>query len=156
MGPMLVAHGYNHLFGPGGLEGTSRWFARLGLRPGKLHASLAAATEISSGALMTVGALGPLPEVGVIGLMTTAGRTDHRDKGFFIFKGGWEYVAVVGAASAALAAIGHGTWSVDHLIGNTRRGLLNAALASSLGIASAFALLKASYRPGPEDGSDPD
>ena len=34
--------------------------------------------------------------------MTVASLTDHRGKGFFIFKGGWEYVAFVGAIAVAL------------------------------------------------------
>ncbi len=117
IGPMLIAHGANKVFGPGGLDGTTRWFDSLGLKPPWLHARLAAATELGAGALVTAGALHPWSEAAVIGLMTAAAATDHRGKGFFIFKGGWEYTAVVGAAAAALAGLGHGRLSFDHLIG---------------------------------------
>ncbi len=153
VGPMLIAHGANKLAGKGGLEGTRRWFDALGLRPAWFHARLAAATEVAAGTLVTVGALEPLPEAAVIGLMTTAALTDHRGKGFFIFKGGWEYVAVVAAAATGLATLGHGRWSVDAVIGRRRQGPLAAAAAVALGLANAAALVATSYRPATdEDG----
>ena len=40
VGLTMVAHGYNHLWGGGGLAGTARWFGSLGMRPPKLHAML--------------------------------------------------------------------------------------------------------------------
>lgn len=148
LGPMIMAHGANKVWGGGKLPGTTGWFESLGLRPAWLHARLAAAVELSSGALLTLGALGPLPESAVIGLMATAAATDHRGKGFFVFKGGFEYVGVVALACAALAELGHGRWSVDALLGNRRRGPLWSAAATATGLGMAAALLKASYRPG--------
>ena len=35
LGIVMFAHGWNHLFGPGGVEGTARWFGSMGLRPPK-------------------------------------------------------------------------------------------------------------------------
>jgi putative oxidoreductase len=32
LGAMLMAHGLNKAFGPGGFAGTARWFEGLGLR----------------------------------------------------------------------------------------------------------------------------
>ncbi len=147
LGPMLITHGYNKVKGSGGLEGTTKWFDGLGLRPAWVHARLAATTEIGAGALITVGALNPLPAAAVIGLMTTAAATDHRGKGFFIFKGGWEYVAVVGTAAAALASLGYGRISWDHLRGRQRTGLGWALAAAALGLGNAGVLLATSYRP---------
>ncbi|MDQ2754466.1 MAG: DoxX family protein [Actinomycetota bacterium] len=144
---MLVAHGTNKVAGAGGLEGTTRWFDSLGLRPAALHARLAAATEIGAGTLVTVGALNPLPAAAVIGLMTTAAATDHKGKGFFVFKGGWEYTAVVAGAAAALAALGPGRLSVDRILGSQRQGLKWAAVAAALGVGNAAVLIKTSYRP---------
>src|ERR1700735_1190142 len=117
LGPMLIAHGTNKIFGAGGLEGTTRWFDSLGLRPAAVHARMAAATEIGAGTLITLGAANPLPSTAVVGLMATAAATDHRGKGFFVFKGGWEYTAIVAAAAIALAGLGNGRWSVDQLFG---------------------------------------
>lgn len=147
IGPMVIAHGYNKVFGSGGLEGTTRWFEGLGLRPGWLHARLAAATEITSGALMTLGLASPLPNAALVGLMAVAAKTDHRGKGFFVFKGGWEYVAVVGSVVTALAGMGPGRYSVDRLLGRERRGLGWAAAAAAFGLANAAGLLATSYRP---------
>jgi putative oxidoreductase len=148
IGPMLIAHGYNKVFGKGGLEGTTRWFQSLGLEPGWVHARMAATTELGAGTLITVGALDPLPSAAVVGLMATAARTDHRGKGFFVFKGGWEYTAFIAAAATALAALGSGRWSVDRLIGRKpRSGVRVALFAAAFGVANSTALLAASYRP---------
>jgi putative oxidoreductase len=148
IGPMLIAHGTNKVFGSGGLEGTTRWFEALGLRPAAVHARMAAATEIGAGTLMTLGVANPLPSAAVVGLMATAAATDHRGKGFFVFKGGWEYTLVVGAAATALAGLGNGRWSLERLFGRKSRSGAGIALgAAAFGVASAAALLAATYRP---------
>ncbi|MSW66757.1 MAG: DoxX family membrane protein, partial [Actinobacteria bacterium] len=46
IGPMLFVHGYNKVFGAGGLKGTAGWFESLGLKPGWVHARVAAGTEM--------------------------------------------------------------------------------------------------------------
>jgi putative oxidoreductase len=148
IGPMLVAHGTNKVFGAGGLEGTTRWFNALGLQPAHVHARMAAATEIGAGTLITLGVANPLPSAAVVGLMATAAATDHKGKGFFVFKGGWEYTAVVGAAAVALAGLGSGNWSVERLLRRKSRSGPGVALgAAVLGLVSAAGLLAATYRP---------
>ncbi len=153
VGPMLAYHGYNKVAGEGGLSGTTAWFEALGLRPGAVHARVAAATEIGAGTAITLGAGMPLPAAAVVGLMTVAARTDHRGKGFFVFKGGWEYTAVVGGAAAALAALGSGRWSVDALVGNRRSGARWSLAAAVVGVAAALGLLATSYHPEPPGAS---
>ena len=149
---MLITHGYNKVLGSGGLEGTTRWFDSLGFRPAWLHARLAAATEIGAGTLITLGAASPLPSAAVVGLMATAAATDHRGKGFFIFKGGWEYTAVIAAGAAALAALGSGRYSVDRVLRRRgRSGAGAAAFAVAFGLINAGALMAASYRPGSDE-----
>lgn len=96
---------------------------------------------------MTVGAASPYPAAAAIGLMVTAARTDHRGKGFFIFKGGWEYSGLVAAVAAAMAALGPGRVSYDAARGIHRGGLRWALLATTLGVLSASGLLAACYRP---------
>ncbi|MFJ9907970.1 DoxX family protein [Streptomyces sp. NPDC101152] len=147
LGPMLFTHGWNKVAGPGGLKGTTGWFEALGLRPAAVHARTAAGAEMAAGAGIALGVAGPLPAAAAVGLMTVAARTDHRGKGFFVFKGGWEYAGVVGGAAVALAALGHGRYSLDGLIGRRRAGVGAALLAAGLGTASAAALLAACYRP---------
>jgi putative oxidoreductase len=149
IGPMLIAHGANKVFGPGGLDGTTRWFDSLGLKPPWLHARLAAATELGAGALITAGALHPWAESAVIGLMTAAAATDHRGKGFFIFKGGWEYTGVVAAAAVALAGIGHGRVSIDHALGRDRSAAKWGVLAAVVGAGAGAALIATTYKPEP-------
>ncbi len=147
IGPMLFTHGYNKVFGKGGLKGTTGWFESLGLRPAHVHARMAAATEMGAGTLLTLGAASPLPAAAAIGLMTTAARTDHRGKGFFVFKGGWEYTGVVAVVAAVMAALGPGRFSVDAARGHHRSGLRWGIFAALFGVASSTALLAASYRP---------
>jgi putative oxidoreductase len=149
VGGMLALHGINKVAGPGGLNGTTKWFASLGLRPAGVHARLAAATEITAGTLLVAGAMSPLPAAATIGLMTTAALTDHRGKGFFVFKGGWEYTGVIATVAAALSAVGPGRWSIDAIFGRRRQGPAWAAAATALGVGSSLALVAASYRPDP-------
>jgi len=155
IGPMLMTHGYNKVFGKGGIEGTTRWFHSLGLHPANVHARLAAATELGAGALITLGAASPLPAAAAIGLMTTAARTDHKGNGFFMFKNGWEYVGVVGAVAAVMAAVGPGRYSFDHLFGRHRSGLGWALLAAIFGVTNAAILLATSYHPEPPAPPEP-
>ncbi|MFE4671157.1 DoxX family protein [Streptomyces sp. NPDC056723] len=141
LGVMLLLHGTNKVFGPGGLAGTARWFESVGLRPAWLHARLAATFEIGAGLLMAVGFLFPAAGAGFVGLMLVAGFTDHRGKGFFVFKGGWEYVSLVGLMAAALAAVGPGALSVDRAIGWHLEGLAWAGCAVAVGLAAGLGLL---------------
>lgn len=147
LGLTLVAHGWNKVFGTGGLSGTQGWFESLGLRPAWVHARVAAGTEIGAGLLAIVGLATGLSAMAFVGLMVVAMRTDHRGKGYFVFKGGWEYVLFVAAAAVALAAGGPGRWSVDHLIGLDLAGPWWALAAAVGGVAAALGLLAACYRP---------
>lgn len=150
LGSMLVAHGYNKVFGGGGLTGTAGWFESLGLRPGWLHARLAAFTELVAGVLMTVGLLTGLASLAFVGLMLVAALVDHRGKGYFIFKGGWEYVGLVALCSVGVAAAGPGNWSVDHAVGLDLAGVGWAVVAAVGGaLAAAGLLLTFRVRPSP-------
>ncbi|MET0928390.1 MAG: DoxX family protein [Aeromicrobium sp.] len=147
LGPMLVVHGWNKVFGAGGLTGTEGWFASLGLRPAWLHARLAPANEIGAGVLMTLGLLNGLAAMAFVGLMLVATFTDHRGKGYFVFKGGWEYTVLVAMVAVAIAALGPGEWSLDHAFGLDLAGTRWAVAAVVGGAAAAGALMLTSYRP---------
>lgn len=146
LGPMLVLHGANKVVG-GSLEGTTTWFKFLGLRPAWLHARLAAATEIGAGILLTLGLLTGLACAAFVGLMLVATRTDHRGKGFFVFKGGWEYTVLIAIVAVAVATVGPGRWSLDHVFGLDFSGTGWAVGATLAGSIAAFTLMALCYRP---------
>lgn len=147
LGIMLLAHGSNKVFGPGGIAGTSGWFEAVGLRPGRLHAVLAAVTEIGAGVLMCAGFLFPLPCAAFVGLMLVAALTDHRGKGFFVFKGGWEYVGLVAAIATGLALVGPGRWSLDRGLNLELAGLGWGLAALLVGLIAGGGLLATFRRP---------
>ena len=89
-GLFLAYHGYNKVFGGGGLAGTARWFGSIGMRWPTLQARLAAGTEIGAGLLFAAGLLTPFAAAGMIGVMVVASRRPPRQR-FFVFKDGWEY-----------------------------------------------------------------
>jgi putative oxidoreductase len=147
IGPMLFVHGYNKVFGAGGLKGTAGWFESLGLKPGWVHARVAAGTEMAIGIAVTIGFLTGLSAAGVVGLMVVAMLTDHRGKGYFVFKGGWEYVLYIALTALALASGGSGEWSVDNALNIEMFGVNWAIIAAVLGTGAALLMLATSYRP---------
>lgn len=149
LGSMLVAHGWNKIFGSGGLDGTTRWFASLGLRPAWVHARIAALTELAVGGLVLAGLLTALTAAAVIALMTVAALTDHRGKGYFVFKGGNEYTIIVAMVALSLAALGPGAWSLDSVLRLDLSGAIWASSALVLGGVSALLLLAVCFRPLP-------
>ena len=149
VGLTMVAHGYNHLWGGGGLAGTARWFGSLGMRPPKLHAMLSGVGEIAAGTALTIGLLTPLAAAFVVGTMVVAGVAAHRAKGFFVFKDGYEYVLMIAVVCAVIGLLGPGAASVDALFGldTALDGAVGLLLAAGLGVAGAAALLAATWRP---------
>lgn len=155
LGPMLVLHGLNKVFGAGGLVGTTAWFDSLGLRPARIHARFAAATEIGAGLLVTLGLLTGLAVMAFVGLMLVASFTDHRGKGYFVFNGGWEYTVLVAMVALGLATVGPGAWSVDDVLDLGMSGAAWAAGAGVGGTAVAGVLLVTCYRPAPREEAQP-
>lgn len=155
LGPMLVLHGWNKVFGAGGLAGTTRWFASLGLRPARVHARVAAAAEIGAGLLMTLGLFTALAAMAFVGLMLVAAFTDHRGKGYFVFKGGWEYTLLVAMVAVGVAIIGPGRWSLDEALGLDLSGPAWAAVATVGGVVAAVGLMAGCYRPARTEKPEP-
>lgn len=112
---VMFAHGWNHVFRGGKIQGTAGWFASLGMKPGILHAWLASLAELAAGVSLAFGLLTPLGAAAVVGTMTVALVTNHRGNGFFIFRPGegWEYVMTLIAAGVAIGVVGPGQWSLD-------------------------------------------
>ena len=146
IGPLFVGHGTQKLFGwfgGHGLEGTAGFFeGKLGLKPGKRHATAAGASEAIGGALLTVGALTPVAAGLITGTMITAIRKVHAPNGPWSTNGGYEYNAVLIAAVLALTADGPGRPSVDAAAFPRLKGDA-LALATFAGAAAASAYLTA-------------
>jgi putative oxidoreductase len=142
VGALFMGHGLQKLrgwFGGYGIEGTGQFFESVGLRPGKRHATAAGAAETAGGALLALGLLTPVASAALIGVMATAVKTVHMEKGPWVSDGGWEYNAVIIAALAALTETGPGAVSLDRTLGTELSGPFwaFAALAAGLGGAAA-------------------
>lgn len=155
-GVTLFLHGYNKVFRGGRIAGTAGWFESLGMRPGRLHAWLAASTELGAGALLAAGLLTPFAAAGLIGIMVVAARTDHRGA-FFMFRNGWEYVMVLGVLAWGIAALGPGAYSLDEVLGiadDLTRDWRGALIAAVLGVGSGVLTLAVFHRPAPAATDD--
>jgi len=147
-GVSLAYHGYNKVFGSGGLAGTARWFGAIGMKWPIWQARLAAATEVGAGLLFAAGLLTPFAGAGIIGLMIVAIVVAHWKVGFFIFKPdqGWEYCASIAVVAFAVSMIGGGRWSLDNALGIDFPSWWGTAIAGVVGIGGALAQLALSYR----------
>ncbi|GAA1860143.1 DoxX family protein [Actinomadura bangladeshensis] len=151
VGGTLLAHGWNHAFGGGKIEGTAGWFESMGLRPGRLHALMATGTEIGAGVLLLLGLLTPLAAAGAVGTMAVAFITAHLSNGFFIFRPGqgYEYVLMIIMVACALGALGGGAASLDRTLGisGDLSGWLGLTITVLVGGLGAAALLAVFWRP---------
>ena len=145
VGSTMIAHGVKHARS---LDGTAKWFESIGFRRPRLQAKVSAAVEIGAGAAVLAGVATPLSASAVVGTMAVAARSVHVPNGFFITKEGWEYVAALSVSSVAIAALGGGRYSVDHVLGLDQRlnGHRAAAVALGLGLGGAAAQLATFWR----------
>jgi putative oxidoreductase len=150
-GLFFAYHGYNKVFGGNGLSGTAAWFSGIGMKWPAVQARLAAATEIGAGLLLAAGLLTPLAAAGVIGVMIVAIVVAHWKVGFFVFlpNQGWEYCASIAVAAWAIATVGPGRYSLDHVFGwvGEPTAWTGAIVAAVLGVGAAVGQLLVSYRP---------
>ena len=158
IGVTIAAHGYGKIFTGGKIAGTGAWFASIGMRPGKLHATLAAYGEVAAGLCFAAGLLTSVSALGIVGLMTVAGWVVHRSNGFFIIKEGWEYTFVLAVTAVVVAMLGPGDWSVDNLLDLNEKldgwaGLIVSAVG---GVSAAVLLLAIFYHPPREESSKAD
>jgi putative oxidoreductase len=150
VGVIMLAHGINHIWRGGKIQGTAGWFASLGMKPGILHAWLASLTELGAGVLLIVGFFTPVAAAGVVGTMTVALITNHLKNGFFIFRPGegYEYVASLIANGLAIGAMGPGKWSLDNAAGfDWVSGFGSFAVTAVVGLGGAALLLVVFWRP---------
>ncbi len=85
-----------------------------------LTSALAAVIELVGGIFLLIGAATPWVAVVIALQMLAAYLFAHIGNGVFISNGGFELVGAIAAASLALAAVGAGRFSVDHLLASRR------------------------------------
>jgi putative oxidoreductase len=122
----------------------------MGMKPnGKVHAVLAASTELGCGILMALGLLTPLAAAGYVSLMIVAAWTVHRANGYRSGIDGWEYNSVLATFAVFVAAVGPGRRSLDHVLelDFAFEPYKAFALALGLGVLAGVGLLVACYRP---------
>lgn len=149
IGLTMSAHGYGKFFRGGRIPGTAGWFDSMGMKPGKLHALLAATTEVGSGLMLAAGLLTPLASAAICSLMLVAAWTVHRKNGFFIVGSGWEYNFILAVTAICIAGIGPGRFSLDRAlkIDDNLYGWVGLAIATGVGIVAGAGLLAVFYRP---------
>lgn len=126
VGVVLFAHGWQKLM-INGISGTYGQFEKMGIPLAIVSASFASFVEFVGGVLLIVGALTTTVVALDMVVMVGAAVFVHISNGIFATNGGWELVGVIVAAELALAAVGPGRYSVDHLI-TTYRSRQDAAL----------------------------
>ena len=149
LGLTMAAHGYNKFFGGGRIPGTAGWFESIGMKPGMLHARIAASTEMAAGLGLAAGLFTPVTAAGFVALMLVAAWTVHRHNGFFIVKEGWEYNLVLATGAVVVATLGAGQYSLDWLIfgHNWRNGWHGLLISLLLGLGGGVGQLLLFYRP---------
>ncbi len=156
VGVTIAAHGYGKFFLGGKIPGTAGWFDSMGMKPGRLHAYMAASTEVGGGLIFAAGLLTPLAAASIVALMFVATWTVHRHSGFFIVGGGWEYNFILAAMAVAVAVAGPGRYSVDNKLDiiDSLDGWTGLIIAGGIGLGSAIGQLAIFYHPPPAGESD--
>jgi putative oxidoreductase len=133
-GLTMSAHGAQKLFGwfgGYGIAGTGQFFDSVGFRPGRVMATVAGLSEVTSGLLIALGLLGPIGPALMLAVMIVASSL-HWKNGWFAATNGIELPLLYGASAIALAFAGYGAYSLDAVFGLTdlwTPGLALAALA---------------------------
>lgn len=145
LGGSIAAHGAQKLlgwFGGPGLEGATGFMHSLGFRPPERYARLSAATEITAGALIVAGALGPVGPAILASVMTTAVGTVHLKNGYWNEKRGFELNTMYALGALLLAVNDSGRISLDQITGiRAKTSPLFGMLAIAGGIAGGIFML---------------
>src|SRR6059036_1157121 len=123
LGAVFLAHGAQKsvgAFGGPGFAGATGFIGSIGFRPARLWTALAVGGELAAGLLFVLGLWTPLAGLLVLATMAVAIAKVHGPKGFFVQNGGLEYNLVLIIAGVALALVGPGAFSLDHLLGLVR------------------------------------
>lgn len=112
VGAIFVAHGAHKIF-EYTLPGTTQSFAGMGVPLPEIAAPVVAFVELIGGGMLVVGLFTRLAGILLAVDMVVALVLVHLPAGLWVTEGGYEFVALLGAASLALAFAGAGRFSVD-------------------------------------------
>jgi putative oxidoreductase len=154
-GSYLAVHGAQKLFGSfggHGLDATGAGFESLGMKPGKVMAAIAGASELGGGILTATGIADPLGPLAIAGTMVVA-STVHRKQGPLSTNGGFELPLTNLAVATALLASGPGHLRLGpHLSKSlTRLSVLGGAALAGYSLNQ---LLRAQPAPAAEEAED--
>jgi putative oxidoreductase len=116
VGLLFAGHAMQKLagwFGGYGISGTGGYFESIGIKPGRLMASLAGLGELIGGLLFAVGLLTPLAAVLIAGTMLVAIVKVHGQNGLWVTQNGYEYNLVLMVIAIAVGLTGPGDFSLD-------------------------------------------
>lgn len=139
VGGTLIAHGTQKLFGwfdGPGLDRAAEGYAGMGFPDGRRAAQMSGLAEAAGGASLVLGLGTGIGGAAAAGNMAVAASV-HAPNGFFSTEGGFEYPALLGVASGALALGGAGKLSLDAATRNVfnKPWMRVLALAGSFGMA---------------------
>ena len=115
IGAIFVAHGAQKLFGlwgGPGIEGTTAYFAQLGLAPAGPLAVMVGVVEFAGGLMLMLGTLTPVAALALTVDMLVAIWMVHGAHGFFL-PGGYEFNLALIGALVSLMLTGPGGFSLD-------------------------------------------
>jgi putative oxidoreductase len=113
-GAMMIPHGYAKVFG--GIEGTTKFFASVGLEPALILACYVGLLELVGGICVALGLLTRFMSAQLIGLLAVATFYIHLPSGFIWVKGGFEYPLFWMVVMIAITIKGGEKLSLDNLM----------------------------------------
>ena len=141
VGLTFAAHGAQKAFGWWGGSGWDGWEAvmvRLGFRPPALFAAVSIGAELGGGLLLALGLVTPLAGLILLGQETVIIAKSHWSRGFWNRDNGYEFPLALFAGTVAIALIGPGAVSLDHVLGVASTDALRLGLVA-LGIVGGLA-----------------
>src|SRR5688500_12479429 len=120
-GIIFFLHGWQKLFEMGH-DGVTGFFTSLSIPLPAVAAAIVIAVELLGGLALILGFLTRLVSIPLGITMLVALATVHLKAGFFAGNGGYEFVLLLAAASAALFFLGSGAFALDNL-GAVRRAI---------------------------------
>src|SRR5688500_3921135 len=141
-GLLIAGHGAQKLFGwfgGGGPAETEKMMEKMELRPPKVWALAAGASEFGGGLLTALGFLNPMGPLGIISAMSVATLTAHWGKPIWGQEGGAGLPVTHIAVGLAMALGGPGRASRACALGGRLRRVLvgRAAVGAGAGVAAA-------------------